>query len=112
MNKKVLIIDDEKDIVEFISDLIELNNLNLEPLRATTVAEAKLKINSADIIISDINMPDKDQLEELLKNCNKPIARMTGFPDIQGQWVIHKPFKIENLEDVLKKMLSSLPQKN
>lgn len=109
---RLLIIDDELDILEILVEYLSLLNLNLELQTASTVEEAIQKIENADIIISDINMPQRDKLDSLLKNCRKPIARITGHDDIVGELVIGKPFTFESLKKPVELLIKLFHEKN
>lgn len=104
----LLIIDDESDILDIIAGYVEFSNLNLNVLKAQTVLEAKKLIPVSDIIISDINMPNRDELEFLLKNCGKPLARITGYLEIEGEFVIAKPFSSKDLIAVIEKLVERI----
>ncbi len=103
MNKlTALIIDDEPEILEVVVDQLESSGFNLLVLQASSFDEASKLIHQADIVISDINMPGKDKLETLLQTVNKPTARITGYDEVTGPCIIHKPFQIDEFESVIK----------
>jgi DNA-binding response OmpR family regulator len=106
MSKTILIIDDELDLLDIISDYIEISDLDINILKAQTVSEAKALMRSADLVLSDINMPDRDELELLLKNCGKPLARITGNLETVGEFVITKPFGSKALMKVVKELMA------
>lgn len=62
MREKILIADDEKDIVIMLKDYFEINGYDV--LTALCGREAILKASmKPDIILLDINMPDMDGIE-------------------------------------------------
>jgi YesN/AraC family two-component response regulator len=73
---KLLFVEDEKDLIDIISDT--LNKLQLNFLTAYDGAEA-LKIieenQDIDLVITDINMPNMDGLE-LIENINNKYPKL------------------------------------
>jgi DNA-binding response OmpR family regulator len=65
MKKKVLIVDDEKEIVEFLERF--LKRFTLDVVKATGGNEAIefYKIHNPDCVFLDIKMPDKDGIAVL-----------------------------------------------
>jgi two-component system alkaline phosphatase synthesis response regulator PhoP len=63
MSKKILIVDDDPDLVEAVSMLLEAEGMN--PLAAYGGVEglARAKEDKPDLIVLDIMMPDKDGYE-------------------------------------------------
>lgn len=118
--KKVLIVDDEKNIVELIK--MNLESSGYEVLGANTGMEAITKINSfiPDLILLDLMLPDIDgmqicqmvRLNEDTKNI--PIIMITAKSEesdkVQGLYMgaddyITKPFGIRELEARIKTVL-------
>lgn len=105
---KILVADDEKDVVSLLKDYFEINGYSV--LTAYTGAEAILKAQQQpDIILLDVNMPDGDGLsvcEKIRDHVSCPIlfltARIEDSDKIQGfaaggdDYVI-KPFSIDEL---------------
>lgn len=62
MRDKILIVDDEADIVSMLKDYFTLNEYDV--LTALYGLDAiKMASNQPDIILLDVNMPDVDGLE-------------------------------------------------
>ena len=105
---KILIADDEKDVVSLLKDYFEINNYLV--LTAYTGAEAIEKASqNPDIILLDVNMPDGDGLSVCRKirdHVSCPILFLTariedsdkisGFASGGDDYII-KPFSIEEL---------------
>lgn len=108
MTSKILIVDDEIDIVNMLRDYFELNGY--EVMTATCGNEALKKAgNKPDIILLDINMPDIDGInvcKRIRDFISCPILFLTakiedsdkikGFA-VGGDDYIVKPFSIEEL---------------
>lgn len=108
MRNKILIVDDETDIVSMLKDYFELNGY--DTITAVNGLEAIQKAEKQpDIILLDINMPDIDGMEVCMRirdfvSC--PIlfltARIETSDKIKGFSVgaddyIIKPFSIDEL---------------
>ncbi len=108
MRNKILIVDDEADIVSMLKDYFEINGY--DTITATNGLEAIKKAEKQpDIILLDINMPDIDGMEvcsRIRKFVSCPIlfltARIEDSDKIKGFGVgaddyIVKPFSIDEL---------------
>ncbi|UCC94630.1 MAG: response regulator [Candidatus Omnitrophota bacterium] len=75
MKKKILVVDDEKEIVDFLERF--LSRFNISVIKATGGKEAieSYRQNQPDCIFLDIQMPDKDGITVLqeLKELNPAI---------------------------------------
>ncbi len=86
--RNILIVDDEKSIVEIISQMIKKWGYN--PIQATSGAEAleKIKTIPMDLVITDQIMPKMDGLtliQEIIKlHENIMIIMLTGYPSIDS----------------------------
>ena len=116
--KQILIIDDEKDLVEIFSE--ELTRLGYSTLCAYDGKEGLETALSKrpDVIVSDINMPKMDGLT-MLDHLNQagskiPVVFFTAFSDtikIQRAWklgafdFLEKPTSVETLEALVKKAI-------
>jgi DNA-binding NtrC family response regulator len=110
MDKKILIVDDEPDLLDIFSTFFEEDGWQV--LTAADGEEAFSKISSFQptVIISDINMPKLDGLNLLEKlfeaNSEIPVILTTGYKDVekvQRAWAacafdfMDKPCKKEHL---------------
>jgi DNA-binding NtrC family response regulator len=104
----LLIIDDEPLICEVLKDLVLGMTQKLTVLTATSVREALVLIPTADLIISDIQMPDQHLLDQALKKVmsEKPIARMSGVTRGRTNFMIEKPFRAEQISEALQLLYS------
>lgn len=114
--KTILIIDDEPDLVEILSDQLSEYKI-ITSNNGKSGLEKALKENP-DAIISDIHMPELDgltMLKELRKaGSNIPVIIITAFSDkqkIKTAWdngafdFIDKPINYEQLKSTVKKSL-------
>lgn len=108
MVSKILIVDDEPDVVEMLQDYFELNGYST--LSARNGKEALAKVSKQPyLILLDINMPNMDGLElckQIREFVSCPILFLTaraedtdkikGFA-VGGDDYIVKPFSIDEL---------------
>ena len=104
----LLIIDDEPLICEILKDIILSLTQRLEIVTTTTVREAIRLIPTADLIISDIQMPEQHLLDHALQKVmsDKPIARMSGVTRGRTNFMIEKPFRAEQVSETLQLLYS------
>ncbi len=105
---KILIADDEADVVSLIKDYFEINGY--EVLRAYNGQEAlELAVKQPDIILLDVNMPELNGIsvcKRIRDYVNCPILfltarieeadKITGFAAGGDDYIV-KPFSIEEL---------------
>lgn len=90
--KKILIVDDEPDLLTALQIRLEL--MNLEVVKAATAKEALEKINAEklDLAILDINLPGLSGIDicEILKNDPKtahiPVIFLTAASDMHTEF--------------------------
>ena len=124
MAKEVLIIDDEPNICSVVSQFLEKKGFT-----TITANSGKEGIEIAnqlvpDLILLDINMPEMDGFEVLvkLKNDQKtmsiPVVMLTGRGDeiaklsasaLSSEYYITKPFDLEELNSKIKQILKITP---
>lgn len=114
---KILVVDDEKDIIELIEDIIETHD-HMESVSCTSGHEAlkKLEKESFDLVLTDFRMPHMNggQLVEAIRNSNsinKDIAILfiTANPEQTKEFVesyediliLPKPITIEKLAKLI-----------
>jgi CheY-like chemotaxis protein len=118
--KKILVIDDEKDLRELISD--ELKDLGGEAFEAEDLNHAIKQLSGTffDIILTDMKMPGGTG-EEILKTVNQTLGKrslvviITGQSDISSEEIFDlgadaiftKPYEMQLLLDALKFLLES-----
>lgn len=100
---KLLIIDDEAMICEVLSEMVLHMTKRVDVITATTSEEAARLIPTVDMIIADIMMPNQGVLDEALKRVSgdKPIARMSGYPQGKANFMIEKPFRLDQIAQTI-----------
>lgn len=100
----MLIIDDDQDVLEVATTIISDLFPNLDLLAASTLQEVKTHAHKADCILSDLYVPYRKELNELLHEWGqyKPVGRMSGYSDVPE--CLNKPFR----ESDVKKFVQSL----
>ncbi|MGI9355045.1 MAG: hybrid sensor histidine kinase/response regulator, partial [Rhizobiaceae bacterium] len=82
--KRALIVDDEKDVAELITEILIRDGFQVDTAHSGVGALVHLEARSYDIVLSDLNMPDLDgrglfeALEKSFPDLAKRIAFITG----------------------------------
>jgi twitching motility two-component system response regulator PilH len=129
MEKKILIVEDEDDVIEFVSTVLRENGFSTVIARNGEEALEIIKEDRPDLVIMDILMPKQSGIRmyrklkttEALKQIPvviySGIARRTYLrtqaarEEIEGETVpepeayVEKPAKPEYLADIVKKVL-------
>ena len=119
MTDKVLIVDDEQDFLDVLSDRLKTRDMNVSTASSAKDAIKKIDAESYDAVVLDLMMPEMDGLELAIKvrampnYANVPIMMITtegGKQDViealtQGvnQYIV-KPFN----QDVLQAKMAEL----
>jgi len=114
-NNKILIVDDEEDLLEMYTDLIEHEGIGVDTCASGSVALEKLKENTYELVISDKNMFEisgLDLLDYVHSNLPSiPFFLVTGdrMPNLCFQHsksqVVNKPLDIFALIELVKKSI-------
>jgi DNA-binding NtrC family response regulator len=82
-NKRILVVDDEVDVLEFLSIYLESLGWEVTTVSSTVDAFKELEQNPFFLVLTDIAMPDMDGYEFISKikerNFPSQMALMTGF---------------------------------
>lgn len=112
MNKRILVVEDEEQIRQYISTALSLNNYEVSEAENGKIALDKALQIMPDLIISDIMMPVMDGLELLTElhanqsTCNIPMLFLTARADqtdirigmkLGADDYLTKPFDIDEL---------------
>jgi DNA-binding response OmpR family regulator len=100
---KLLIIDDETELLEAVVSQVKI--LGYKTIYAASSYEAALPfINKVDGIISDVNMPRKEDLAKLLRESGVPVIRFSAEPQRVVNFMLQKPFTPQKLKGVLDRL--------
>lgn len=109
MKATILVVDDDKEIVEAISKLLELNDFNVVKAYDGIQALSVIKTNEIDLVILDVMMPNLDgmsTLKSLRQNKNIPViflsAKTEDYDKVLGLQLgaddyISKPYNPQEL---------------
>ena len=118
--KKVLVVDDEQDIVEILSYNLSKQNLEVQHAYSGNECIRVARKFLPDLIIMDIRMPDVNGIEacRILKHDdelkNIPVLFLTADTDAYtamsamtagGNHYVTKPIPISTLTDMIKNMI-------
>jgi len=119
MKKKILIVDDDPDILEAVGMLLELEGFSVTTSTRGEDAE-KLKGNYPDLILLDVLLSGKDgrtiakHLKQQTNTRNIPIVMMSAHPSAHttikeylADDFIPKPFELDHLVGTIKSHLPS-----
>jgi CheY-like chemotaxis protein len=101
MGKKILIIDDEPNVITYLSTLLEDNGYDICSTMNADEGYQKALEERPDLITLDLLMPDKTGIKlykELKKDANLkdiPVIMVTGFTSEQFPMVDFKKFIYE-----------------
>lgn len=112
--KKILVVDDEEDILWSLKEFLVNKDLEAQVVTAASGEEAleKLARKRIDLVITDIKMPGMSGLDLLVEIKNRfpyiSVIVMTAFPSSEfkreallkgGIYFVEKPFDIKALRD-------------
>jgi two-component system response regulator AtoC len=119
-NKKILIIDDERSLLESLEMFLTEKGYTVACARSAAEGLKQCRVFDPQVIILDIRLPDMDGLEvlqQLIRNGRKNIIIITAFHDMEttikavkyGAFeYIPKPIDVEELERAIDKAIKSL----
>lgn len=116
MSEKVLLVDDEKEFLEIMSERMEARGMEVTTTTSATRALSILEKKSFDAIIMDFQMPEMDGMEALKAiKAKKPelqIILLTGYATVEktveamkigAMDFLEKPADLEALTQKIKK---------
>lgn len=124
---KILVVDDEKDIVEVISK--RLSQEGFEPIPAYDGEEALIKVKetSPDVILLDLTMPKLNGFEVLKRvreeykdkwipviivSANADLESVKKSYNLEADHYLTKPCSMENVVRGINTMISLIPLRN
>ena len=126
MNAKLLIIDDEKDLVETIKSSLVPRGYDVVSAFDGEEGLRKAEESEPDLIICDVKMPKLDGwevLKRIRQNHSRwvPVIMLTVLKELsdvrkgyeyEADYYIGKPFKIEDLLNGIRIILSLRPSRS
>ena len=123
-NAKILVVDDEPSMREFLVILLNKNGFGAHAAASGAEALTLLRQHHFDLIVSDIRMPDLSGLD-LLENVKQqdlsiPVVLITAYASPEDAVLamkngaydyITKPFKVDDILSVIKSALGSRQEK-
>lgn len=101
--KTVLIIDDCVELLESIGE--DIRELGYNTVLASSVEAAYPRLANGqtqiDIVIADVQMPDREYLERMLASSRLPVIRMSGAVHQIPNLMLRKPFNNSQLMKAL-----------
>lgn len=113
MNTRILICDDDEDLVKLVSRMLTKNGYDVDEITQMVDFMDKVQEFDPDTILMDISMPDingVDATRMLYENDSTshiPVVFMSANPDIEeyatqlNKLYIEKPFDIDKLQAIL-----------
>jgi DNA-binding response OmpR family regulator len=116
VGKKILVVDDDPDIVEIVESWLTTNKYEVYTAHSGAEGLGKCKLIRPDAVILDLMMPDMDgstvayEMKDDPNTSNIPVIFLTGAVKasevpkshkIGGQYFLAKPFKGEELLKML-----------
>lgn len=111
----VLVVDDDKKILEAFAFLMESENCNMISAADSNEAIKKIKGKHIDLIITDFMLETKSSVElfTLIKKTHPdvPVVVMTGYPELisekdvkmfGGNYFLTKPLELGKLRNVIR----------
>jgi len=119
MNKRILIIDDEAEILFLLEDILEMAGYQVTTADGAHSAIEMIKSKEFDFILSDVKMP-KGSGHDLLKYLNEldkeiKVLLMSGFSDLSNDdakklgslGIVKKPFDLYGILALIKNELET-----
>jgi two-component system OmpR family response regulator len=117
--KRILIVEDEKEILEFLKDSLMRLNFQIETAIDGREAIEKIKAFTPDLVILDIILPELDGLEVLkwikknnsdifviLATAKKELEDIKKGYSLEADYYITKPYRFEDVLKGINVMLS------
>ncbi|MBN2789519.1 MAG: response regulator [Candidatus Delongbacteria bacterium] len=114
MQKNILIIDDQPEILELLMEIIELLGHKVYSITSGTKVDEIFMDHDIDIVISDYQMPDMTgyEIAEMIKSkySNVKVYIVSGYHNVLSNekmekygvsGLLDKPFKMDELKEIL-----------
>ncbi|OQY11050.1 MAG: hypothetical protein B6I30_07760 [Desulfobacteraceae bacterium 4572_187] len=116
---KILVIDDEKVIINMIQQLLEMHGHDVDTADDGGEGIRKFDSDCFDLVITDICMPglDGNSVAKHIRNSDKkyvPVIGMSGTPwafeDNSFNTIFEKPFQLKALINTVKELIPGNPK--
>lgn len=122
MEKKILIIDDEKNLLKVLSDFLTRNGFQVQTAQEGGKGIDLYQKEHFDVVVLDLKLPDIDGVE-LLKELQKinsllKVVVLTGYSEVKTYLAtmesgaceyMSKPVDLELFKDVIDQILKTKP---
>ena len=111
---KILVIDDEKAIINLLKELLEMRGHDVDTADDGDEGIQKFDNDSFDLVITDICMPgvDGNSVAKHIRNSDKnyvPVIGMSGTPwafkDNSFDTIFEKPFQLKALINTVEELI-------
>jgi len=111
---KILVIDDEKVIIDMIQQLLEIHGHDVDTADDGGEGIQKFDSDCFDLVITDISMPgvDGNSVAKHIRNSDKkyvPVIGMSGTPwvfeDNSFDSIFEKPFQLKALVNTVEQLI-------
>jgi len=121
---RILLVDDEKSILDVIGDVLRMDGHNVETTTSGSTALGRVRQERFDVILSDLKMPGMsgqelfERLAEIDGSLSKRLVFTTGdlaspetldFLERTGNPYLQKPFDLNSVRRLVQAMLSGAP---
>lgn len=114
MGKKILIIDDQQDILDVLTEILEMLDHEVVAITSGTSLNKSVNPEDFDIVITDYQMPDMTGVEIAKKINNscpgKKVYIISGYHQLLSEkkmqeygisGILNKPFELDELKKVV-----------
>jgi two-component system response regulator PilR (NtrC family) len=118
MNRRILVVDDERSMLEFLQVLLEEEGYDITTARSVAEGRARWGEGPFDLVLCDLMMPDGSGLELLEEirtdNASASVIMMTAFTSTKsaieamklGAYdYLSKPFDVDEIKLTIKKAI-------
>jgi DNA-binding response OmpR family regulator len=117
---RILLVDDEKDIVEMLADVLSVYGFEVDSAHSAEEALERIRATIYDVAILDFNLPDMDgvMLHRQIRQMDTELAGNTlfmsgmvqsdqnlGYYAAQSAGFLSKPFQVNQVLEALAGML-------